>query len=352
MDVEYIKGRGAQINTKNPYSNQEYVNEHIEGLDEPAIQEKPKTQLFFENPKNIISKNDSPDLGWVNSINPYQGCEHGCVYCYARNTHQYWGFSAGLDFETKIIVKPEAPKLLEKKLMSPYWKPSVIMLSGNTDCYQPLEKEYQLTRGMLEVLLKYRNPVGMITKNSLITRDIDLLAELASLNLVAVHVSITTFDEKLRSIMEPRTASTIKRMETIKTLSDAGIPVGVMVAPIIPGLNDHEINAIVKKAAENGAVSAGYNVVRLNGAVSTLFRDWLTKNFPDRANKVWNLITTLHGGKVNDAEWGRRLRGDGNIAESIRQMMAIAKSKYLKGRSLPELDLTRFRKCGNYTLFG
>lgn len=351
METEYLKGRGAQINTKNRFSEKEYVFDHIEGIDEEYLSNKPRTELFFENPKNIISKNDSPDLGWSNSINPYQGCEHGCIYCYARNAHQYWGFSAGLDFETKIIVKPDAPQLLEKKLLSCNWKPAVIMLSGNTDCYQPLEKEYKLTRGLLEIALKYRNPVGMITKNSLITRDIDLISELATLNLITVHISITTFDEKLRKIMEPRTATTMKRMEAIRKLSGAGVPVGVMVAPIIPGLNNHEISKIVKIAAENGAVSAGYNVVRLNGSVSTLFKDWLFKNFPDRANKVWNLVCTLHGGKVNDSEWGRRMKGDGNVAESIRQMMEVSKRRFLKDRSLPDLDLTKFRKGGSYNLF-
>ena len=351
MDQEYLKGRGAQINTKNRFLEQEYVEEHLEGIDEPWFEEKPKTELFFENPKNIISKNDSPDLGWSNSINPYQGCEHGCIYCYARNVHQYWGFSAGLDFESKIIVKPKAAELLEKKLQSPSWKPSVIMLSGNTDCYQPLEKKYRLTRQLLEVMLKYRNPLGMITKNSLITSDLDILKELAALNLVTVHISITTLNEKLRSIMEPRTASSMKRFETIRKLTDVGVPVGVMVAPIIPGLNDHEISKIIKRAAENGAVSAGHNVVRLNGSVRALFKDWLVKNFPDRANKVWNLITTMHGGKVNDTEWGRRMKGEGNISEAIRQMVEISKKKYLSGRSLPELDTQKFRKRGNYTLF-
>ena len=182
MDANYLKGRGAQINVKNRFLKGEYVSEHIEGIDEPLISERPKTELFFENPKNIISKNDSPDLGWMNSINPYQGCEHGCIYCYARNSHQYLGFNAGLDFESKIIVKRDAAQLLERKFLSNYWKPSVIMLSGNTDCYQPLEKEFELTRGLLEVMFKYRNPVSMITKNALITRDLDLLKELARLN--------------------------------------------------------------------------------------------------------------------------------------------------------------------------
>lgn len=337
---------------KNEFLKNEIVQDHIEGLDEPLQQLKPQTELYYENPKNIISKNDSPDLGWTNSINPYQGCEHGCVYCYARNSHQYWGFSAGLDFESKIIVKKEAPALLEKKFLSKYWKPSVIMLSGNTDCYQPLEKKFKLTRQLLAVILKYRNPVGLITKNSLITRDIDILSELARLNLVTVHISITTLDEKLRGRMEPRTASSKKRMETVKKLSEAGVPVGVMVAPIIPGLNNHEIPKIIEQAAKNGARSIGHNVVRLNGQVSIIFKDWIAKNYSDRATKVWNLISTLHGGKVNDSEWGRRMKGDGNIAESIRQMIELSKKKYLSDKEpLPELDCTKFRKRGNYSLF-
>jgi DNA repair photolyase len=227
MEEEYIKGRGAQIKTANKFLKAEYVTDHIEGLDEP-LQSAPTTQVFLETSKTIVNKINSPDLSMMYSTNPYQGCEHGCIYCYARNTHEYWGFSAGLDFESKIIVKKNAPELIEKFIMNPRWEATPISVSGNTDCYQPLERKYELTRGILKVFAKYRHPVGMITKNSLITRDIDLLQDLAQDNLVHVYISITTLEENLRRQMEPRTASALKRLQTVEALAKAGIPVGVM----------------------------------------------------------------------------------------------------------------------------
>ncbi len=350
MDSTYHKGRGAQINTPNPFRNKEYVQEHIEGLDEEMIS-NPQTKLFHEDPKNIISEYDSPDLGHGFSINPYQGCEHGCIYCYARNAHHYWGFSAGLDFETKIVVKPKAAQMLEAKMLTKNWEPKVIQLSGNTDCYQPTERKLKITRSLLEVLSKYRNPVGIITKNSLITRDIDILQDMAKDNLVNVMISITSEDESLRRKMEPRTASAAKRFETIAKLSEAGVPTGMMAAPIIPGLNDHEIPSLVRQAADHGALSAAYTVVRLNGAIGELFEDWLKKNYPDRFNKVWNLIRSLHDGKVNDSEWGRRMKGEGEVATAIAQLFRAAKKKYLSNREFPQYDFTKFRKGGNLTLF-
>ena len=350
MDESYFKGRGAQIKTENKFLKGQYVTDHIEGLDEPLL-ETPATQIFIEHPKKVINKVDSRDLGMMYSINPYQGCEHGCIYCYARNTHEYYGFSAGLDFETKIIVKQNAPQVLEQQLMQRNWYAAPIVLSGNTDCYQPQERKFELTRKMLQVMAKYRHPVSLITKNSLITRDIDILKDLASDNLVHVMISVTTLDEDLRRVMEPRTASAIKRLKTIETLANAQVPVGVMNAPIIPGLNHHEIPKIIKAAADHGALTAGMTVVRLNGSIAKIFEDWLRKNFPDRFDKVWNQICSLHGGNVNDSNFGRRMAGDGNIADVIHQLFRSAKKKYLKDRMVPPYDLTKFRKGGNLSLF-
>jgi len=350
MDDGYFKGRGSQIKTENRFLKSHYVTEHPEGLDEPLL-ENPHTQIFHENPKKIINKVTSPDLGMMYSMNPYQGCEHGCIYCYARNTHEYYGFSAGLDFESKIIVKKNAPRILEQQLLHPNWNAVPIMLSGNTDCYQPQERKFELTRNLLKVLARYKHPVGLITKNSLILRDLDVLKELAADRLVHVMISITTLNEDLRRIMEPRTASALKRLQTIEALATEKIPVGVMTAPIIPGLNHHEIPTLLKAAADRGALTAGMTVVRLNGAIEKIFEDWLRKNFPDRFDKVWNQICSLHGGNVNDSVFGRRMAGEGKYAESIHQLYRASKKKYFMGRSMPPLDLTKFRKGGTLSLF-
>lgn len=349
-EADYFKGRGAQVKTTNRFLKQDYVTEHIEGLDEPLLS-APTTQVFYEQPKKIVNKVTSPDLPLAYSLNPYQGCEHGCIYCYARNTHEYWGFSAGLDFESKIVVKKNAPALLEKFILHPDWSATPISISGNTDCYQPLEKKYEITRALLKVLAQYRHPAGVITKNSLILRDIDLLTDLAKDNLMHVYISITTLDEDLRRVMEPRTASAQKRLKTIEALAKAGIPVGVMTAPIIPGLNHHEIPTIIKAAAEHGASIAGMTIVRLNGAVGKIFEDWLRKNFPDRFEKVWNQICAMHGGNVNDSQFGRRMRGEGPFAEVIHQLFTSSKKKYLAGRSMPPLNLAAFSKGGTLSLF-
>jgi DNA repair photolyase len=350
VDDSYFKGRGSQIKTGNKFLKAEYVTEHSEGLDEPLL-ENPHTQIFFENPKKIINKVESPDLSGMFSMNPYQGCEHGCIYCYARNTHEYYGFSAGLDFESKIIVKKNAPKVLEEQLLNKNWNAAPIMLSGNTDCYQPQERKLGITRKILQVLAKYRHPVSLISKNSLITRDIDVLQDLAKDRLVHVMISITTLNEELRRQMEPRTASAIKRLKTVEELSKAGIPVGIMNAPVIPGLNHHEIHDVLKAAADHGALTAGMTIVRLNGSIGQIFEDWLRKNFPDRFDKVWNQICSMHGGNVNDSQFGRRMRGEGNIADAIHQLFRTAKKKYFSGREMPPYDLTKFRKGGTYKLF-
>lgn len=349
MEEEYFKGRGSQVQTENRFRETRVVTEHVEGLDEPLIV-SPKTEVRIEHSKTIVNRIKSPDLGFSFSLNPYQGCEHGCSYCYARNTHEYFGLSAGLDFETKLMAKPDAPKLLEKQLLHPNWIPTAISLSGNTDCYQPIEREMGITRNLLKVFARYQNPVGLITKNSLILRDLDILKELAQDNLVHVYISITTLDEKLRGKMEPRTASATKRLKTIEILSNAGVPVAVMNAPIIPGLNDHEIPSILNAAAEHGALTAGMTVLRLNGRVGEIFEDWLKKNYPDRHTKVMHQIAQLHGGSVSDSEFGRRMKGEGVLAEMIQKLFKQAKKKYFKSTGMPELNLSNFRRGGNLSL--
>ncbi len=346
---KYNKGRGAQINTANKYQKHELVQEHFEGLDEDLPTEH-KTEFFHEYPKKIVNKPESPDMPLAYSLNPYQGCEHGCIYCYARNAHEYWGFSAGIDFETKIMVKPHAPELLQEAFEKPSWKVDTIMLSGNTDCYQPAERKYKLTRKILELCLRYRNPVGLITKNALILRDKDILSEMAKLNLVSVHVSITTLNEKLRLAMEPRTVTGKRRLKIVEQLSQAGIPVGVMTAPIIPALNSYEIPKLIEEAANHGALGAGYTIVRLNGALAPIFTDWVHKNFPDRANKVLKLIKACHAGKLNDSRFGVRKVGDGKVAENIRMLHKISCAKFFKDREYPKLDKTQFRRPGQLAL--
>jgi DNA repair photolyase len=349
IEGEYFKGRGAQIQSGNRFLERRVVTDHIEGLDEPLLV-APKTEIRIERAKTIVNPVKSPDVGMSFSLNPYQGCEHGCIYCYARNSHEYYGYTAGLDFETKLIVKPDAPRLLEKHLMNANWKVAPISLSGNTDCYQPLEREKEITRSLLKVFAQYRHPVGIITKNSLILRDLDLLQDLAQDNLVHVHISITTLNESLRRKMEPRTASGEKRLKTVEALAKAGVPVAIMNAPIIPGLNNQETPAILKAAADHGALSAGMTVVRLNGKLKEIFTDWLLKNFPDRFQKVMNQIAELHGGQVNDTEFGRRMKGDGVLAESIQTLFRHARKTHFAGRELPPFDLSKFRRGGNFSL--
>lgn len=342
-EESWFKGRGAQINTHNPFLKQVYVQEHMEVIDEPLVLDE-KTQLFYETPKKIVNKVESPDVGMMYSLNPYQGCEHGCIYCYARNSHQYWGFSAGLDFERKIIVKQNAPELLEKHFMSRNWMPAPITVSGNTDCYQPIERKLQITRKLLGVFLKFKNPVGMITKNSLILRDVDLLSELAKDRLAHVMVSITSLNEDLRQKMEPRTATAKQRLKVIEGLSKAGVPVGVMTAPIVPGLNSSEIPALIKAAADHGARCAGYTMVRLNGSIDQIFKDWVRKSFPDAADKVLHQIMEVHSGTLNDSRYGTRMKGEGIVASSINQLFKTSVKKYMEGRTSFEFNLEAFKR--------
>ncbi|MDX1940250.1 MAG: PA0069 family radical SAM protein [Saprospiraceae bacterium] len=348
----YLKGRGAQINTHNKFHNLEYDKEPIPPEEwEEGVQIK--TEFIEVYPKTILNKVDSPDIGMGYSMNPYQGCEHGCIYCYARNSHTYWGYSAGLDFEQKILVKKDVPKILEATIKKPSWKAIPIMLAGNTDCYQPAERVYKITRQVLEILWKYRHPVSLITKNSLILRDLDLLKELNSCNLVHIAVSVTTLDEDLRQVLEPRTASIKSRLKTIQELAAHNIPVTAMLAPIIPGLNDHEILQLAEKTAEAGASSIGSTIVRLNGDIAEIFEDWIRKAMPDRADRVLNRIRDCHGGKLNDSRFGTRMRGEGNIAEIIHQQVALAKKLYFKDKERRPYNLTLHEefKDGQLKLF-
>lgn len=341
----YIHGRGAQINTPNPFVKTLTSTEYVEAIDEwtvPAI----ATSYIETEAKSIVNKVDSPDLSMEYSMNPYAGCEHGCIYCFARNAHEYWGYSAGIDFESKILVKKNAPQLLRKFLMNPSWECKPIMMSGNTDCYQPAEKKFRLTRQLLEICLEFNQPVSLITKNAGMLRDKDVIKKLAAKKLISIIVSITTLDESLRRVMEPRTTTARQRLRLIKELSMEDVPMGVILGPMIPGLNDHEMHDIMKAASEHGASFSAYTVVRLNGSVKLMFHDWLYTNFPGRADKVWHLVEQSHDGKVNDTRFGSRIRGDGKIADILAQQFRQYKKLYkLEGRRW-ELDTTIFRRPG------
>lgn len=336
-----IKGRGSQINPNNKFSKTKYIQEFIEGLDEEFIENTP-TKFYKETPKKIIATNDSPDLSFSQSINPYQGCEHGCIYCYARNSHEYWGFGAGLDFERKIIIKHNAAELLEEALNKKGYQAKTIVLSGNTDCYQPIERKLKITRSLLKVMNEYQHPVSIITKNSLILRDIDILKELAEKSLVHVAITINSLNEGLRQKMEPRTVTAKGRLKVIEKLSKEGVPVMLMCAPIVPGLNSDEMPKLIKAAADAGAQSASFTLVRLNGAIAEIFEDWVYKAFPDRAEKILHGIQATHGGNLNDSDWNRRMRGDGHLAESIHTLFRIAKKRYMNNRVLNPLRTDLF----------
>jgi DNA repair photolyase len=333
--------RGAP---ENPANRFERIHLEPDADRNPDDDPLPGTQFLKDHSKTAIAYNDSPDIGFGASVNPYRGCEHGCIYCYARPTHEYLGFSAGLDFESKIMVKENAPELLRSELSSPKWQPQVIVMSGVTDCYQPVERKLKLTRRCLEVLAEFRNPVAIITKNYLVTRDIDLLSELARHNAASVCLSITTLDAELRKVMEPRTSPPTARLAAIRNLSKAGIPVSVNVAPIIPGLTDHEMPAILKAAAEAGATSAGFTVLRLPYANAPLFEKWLETHFPHRKDKVLNRIKAIRGGKLYDAQWGKRMRGEGIFAGQIEKMFDVARRKAGIKNDRAELSIAAFRR--------
>lgn len=345
------KGRGAQLNPDNPFNK--LLIEMERDIQDLAEEPAGETEYIPVYPKTILNKVDSPDIGAGFSMNPYQGCEHGCVYCYARNTHPYWGYSAGLDFERKILVKRDAPKILEKTIQSPKWSATPIMFSGNTDCYQPAEQKYQITRQMLEILWQYRHPASLITKNKLILRDLDILEKMAEHNLVHVAISITTLEEPLRRLLEPRTSSVLSRLDTIEKLSEKGIPVTAMAAPIIPGLNEHEIFSIAEETAKRGARSIAYSMVRLNGDIAGIFADWIEQTFPGRKDKILNKIRSCHDGLLSDSRFGVRMKGEGRIAESIQQQIRLAKQKFFEGRETPEYncDLHEMHKSPQMRLF-
>lgn len=354
MINEKIKGRGAQSNPKNRFEklHMEYFKEdEIDGFyTVDNLKQRIPTQYFKDNSRSVISVNDSADINFDYSFNPYRGCEHGCVYCYARPSHEFLGFSSGLDFETKIMVKENAPRLLEEELKKKNYKPDIIIFSGNTDCYQPVELKLKLTRKALEVCLKYGNPVGLITKNALIQRDIDILKEMSKKDLITVTLSITSLDKSLTSKMEPRTSVPLKRLETIQKLAENSIPVGVNIAPIIPGLNDEEIPSILKAASERGAEFAGCILLRLPYAVKDLFVNWLYNEFPHKADKIIHRIKDIRGGKLNNSEFGKRFAGEGEFAETIKNLFSISCKKYRLNKKDYRLSVENFRKKANEQL--
>ena len=337
-----FKGRGISLVPSSPYVEHQLSLLDADGIDEMLYESSPRTRTYTARPRSILNRVKSPDILVNYSMNPYQGCEHGCVYCYARKSHTYWGLSPGLDFETQIIVKKEAPRLLEKAFCAKNWQPTPVMLSGNTDCYQPLERTLRITRACLKVFLRYGNPVCIITKNALITRDTDILVSLAEKGLVHVYLSITTFDENLRRVMEPRTTSTEKRLKCVGELSSLGIPTGVMIAPLIVGLNEHEMPALMQASAEQGARKAGYSLLRLDEQLAPMFKDWLKEHYPEKANSIWNKTCEVHGGNPIDKKFGQRMRGKGEWALMVAQLFKSCKHKWFQKVSMPPYRLDHF----------
>jgi DNA repair photolyase len=350
-----ICGRGASWSPANRFEKLHIDLNDVDVVDgDFEAEERPRraTQYFRDGTKSVITRNSSPDVGFETSLNPYRGCEHGCIYCYARPTHEYLGLSAGLDFESKIMVKTDAPELLRAELESAYWQPQTLVMSGVTDPYQPIERKLRITRGCLEVLAKYRNPVAIITKNRLVTRDIDILSELAAFNAVAVNISVTSLDSNLQRVLEPRTSSPQARLDAVCQLRKAGIPAGVMVAPIIPGLTDHEVPKILDASVEAGAQFAAYTIVRLPWAVAPLFEHWLEEHFPDRKEKVLGRIRHLRGNRLNNSEWHTRMTGQGIFAEQISSMFAVS-CRRNRMCARPKLSSASFRRrTTQLNLFG
>ena len=350
MSKKVIKGRGAQQKIHNKFFELEHevLDEFLNFCEkEDEIVATNKSKYIDVFPKSFVNKVSSPDVGMSYSANPYQGCEHGCVYCYARNSHQYWGYGAGLDFERTILVKRNAPELLEAKLKMKSWEPKTIVFSGNTDCYQPSERKFGITRKCLEVMLNWKHPTGIITKNSLILRDLDLLSEMAKLNIIKVVISVTSLSEDTRLLLEPRTATIKQRLKTIEKLSEKNIPVMVMMAPIIPSLNSHEIIPLVKQVAEAGAKEISHTIVRLNGQVGEIFSTWAHQVIPDKASRILNQIADCHGGKLNDSDFGSRMRGSGAIAKQISATIKLARKKYMGNFKQPELDTSHYLELKN-----
>lgn len=331
----FIKGQGAQRNVINRFDRYTFEPE-----DEDF--ETAKTSFTEVFPKTIVNQVKSKDLPMEYSMNPYQGCEHGCSYCFARPTHEYWGYSAGIDFERKIMVKKNAPELLEKFFQKKGYKAEPILLSGNTDCYQPAERQFEITRKLLQLSLDYRHPINIITKNALVLRDLDILKSMAEQNLISVSLSIPTINEEIRRKMEPRTSSAKNKLKAIEILSENKIPVNVMVAPVIPGLTSDESLNILRSVSDAGALSFGYTLVRLNDTVEPVFVKWIETSFPDRAQKVLNLIRSMRGGKLGEKRYFERYKGEGNIAEMIHNTFKIGRKKYFEGKEFPKLSTENF----------
>lgn len=345
------RGRGAADNPKNRFLPIAVERDEWTFAEDPA----PETILLRDSSRSALTTNDSPDVGFDVSLNPYRGCEHGCSYCYARPTHEYLGFSAGLEFETRILVKEDAPRLLREELMRPSWKPQPIAISGVTDAYQPAERRLKVTRACLEVLTEFRNPVVVVTKSHLVTRDVDLLGELAADQAAKVTLSVTSLDPELARRMEPRAAAPARRLDAISRLAGAGIPTGVMVGPIVPGLTDHELPAILEAAAEAGASTASFIVLRLPFGVKELFTEWLKRNYPERRDKVLGRVKEVRSGRLNDARFGSRMRGEGPYAEQIRAMFEVTARRLGLDRSGAPLSTASFRPVapgGQGDLFG
>jgi DNA repair photolyase len=341
-----IRGRGALENPTGRFEKLEAFETRDETFfDAEELEERQiETCVYNDKTKTIVATNDSPDIGMEVTVNPYRGCEHGCIYCYARPGHEYFGLSAGLDFETKIFAKPEAAALLKQELSKPSWIPKVLTLSGVTDCYQPIERKLKITRGCMEVLAAFRNPAVIITKNNLVTRDADIFADMAKNDLIAVNMSITTLDGKLARNMEPRASRPEMRLKAIEILAKAGVPVNVMIGPVLPGLTEHEIPAILESASNAGATRAGYTMLRLPYGVKDLFQTWLAEHYPDRAQKILNRVREMRGGKLNDPRFGVRMRGEGFHADQIAHIFKLSRKRFGLDKDWPELSTAHFRR--------
>jgi DNA repair photolyase len=343
------RGRAAGYNVPNRFEQLHLEPDALE-LDDEDYKAKVPTRFMVDSSKSILAENNSPDVGFQFSLNPYRGCEHGCVYCYARPTHEYLGFSAGIDFETRILVKENAPELLRDTFRKKSWQPQVVALSGNTDCYQPVERRLEITRRCLEVFLEFRNPVTIITKNALVTRDLDILQQLAALDLVHVTLSITSLKRPLTAMMEPRTSRPEQRLGAIADLNDAGVPAGVNIAPLIPGLTDEEVPRILEACAQQGAQWANYIMVRLPGAVKPLFIDWLQRNMPDRAGKIVRRLEAVRNGELSDPRFGSRMQGEGQLADVIASFFHLSRRRYRLENRNHDLATHHFRRTGHHQL--
>src|SRR5579872_1634213 len=345
-----MRGTTLQIQNRFETRSKESFDDGWETIGEelPVIQ----TQFLNDHAKSILFKNDSPDIPMAYSLNMYRGCEHGCSYCRARPYHEYLGFNAGIDFESKIMVKHDAPDLLRKAFDNKKWIPQSIMMSGNTDCYQPAERKYKITRQLLEVFLEYRNPVSILTKNALILRDLDLLKELSSMNLVSTLLSVTSLDPMLRQKLEPRTSTSKMKLKAMEELSKAGIPTGVMVGPIIPGLNDNEVPNILKRSSEAGATRVAHTILRLPYAILPIFTDWIEKNYPEKSKRVLARIMMIRGGKLNDPNWGTRMTGMGGYADYMHQLVHALSEKYNMNQPRKPLSTHLFQRPGELDFYG